>query len=150
MADQSLGVLTAGISGIGTRKAELYGAQILEALRRYSGGERSPDPEPSRTATPAEETIHLLKEGNSFEDIARLRGRRVETVVGMVATLVEQGKIAFQANWVRPDLLPGIEQAVRELGPQWLKPLKERVPEATYEEIRLVVASARAVDKGPG
>jgi hypothetical protein len=41
-------------------------------------------------------------------------------------------------------MLEQIEAAIGESGLQWLKPLKERVPDATYDEIRLVVAKRRS------
>jgi uncharacterized protein YpbB len=38
-----------------------------------------------------------------------------------------------------------VEEAVRRLGAQWLKPLREALPpEITYDQIRLVVAHVRA------
>ena len=50
---------------------------------------------------PAEETIRLLGEGRSFEEIANLRGRQLASVVGLVATLVEKGELQFQtAGWM--------------------------------------------------
>jgi uncharacterized protein YpbB len=40
-----------------------------------------------------------------------------------------------------------IEEVVRRLGSQWLKPLREALPpEITYEQIRLVVAFVRRED----
>jgi ATP-dependent DNA helicase RecQ len=133
-----------GIEGIGERKAQQYGLEILRALERFQSGERAAAELPAPPlSTPAQETLQLLQSGKTFAEIAELRGRQVGTVVGLIATMVEQGKLDFRPDWVRPEILQTVETAAGELGHQWLKPLKERVPEASYEEIRLVVAKLR-------
>ena len=139
------------VSGIGTRKAEMYGSEILAALDRYRSGVRAAPAPALPPSGSASETIRLLEEGNSFEQIAAIRGRQLGTVVGQVATLVEQGKYEFRPDWIRPGMIDQIEAAAVETGFQWLKPLKERVPEATFDEIRLVVAKLRseALPHGP-
>jgi ATP-dependent DNA helicase RecQ len=134
-----------GITGIGERKAQQYGMEILRALERFQSGERAlAQKSPEDLSSPAQETLKLLDSGKTFEEIAQLRGRQVSTVVGLIATMVEQGKVAFRPEWIRPELLEPIESAASAVGHQWLKPLKERVPEATYDEIRLIVAKLRS------
>jgi ATP-dependent DNA helicase RecQ len=86
------------VSGIGERKAELYGRQILDALQRFSAGARSTSPD--RRITPSEETIGLIQEGKTLEEIATIRGRRLSTIVSMVSDLVERGLVDFQHGWV--------------------------------------------------
>lgn len=131
------------VSGIGERKAELYGQSILAALRRFQEGARAAAPPPKKTA-PAMETLRLLQEGKSFAEIAETRGRQISTVVNGVAGLVENGSIDFNPNWVDRNKLSVIEAACAKLGAEWLKPLKEALPpEITYDEIRLVVARHR-------
>jgi hypothetical protein len=62
----------------------------------------------------------------------------------MVADLVEKGRIAYRVEWVGEDDHKVIAEAIGKLGAQWLKPLREALPERiTYDQIRLVVASAR-------
>src|SRR6202790_1780808 len=68
------------VSGIGERKAELYGQQILEALRRFESGSRS-SPAPERRLDPAAETMRLLAEGRTLDEIAAIRGRQRSTIV---------------------------------------------------------------------
>jgi ATP-dependent DNA helicase RecQ len=135
----------AKVSGIGARKAEMYGTEILAALDRFRSGARAAAvPAPPPNSGPAEETIQLLEKGHTFEQIAAIRGRQLASVVGLVAGLIEQGKYEFRPDWIRPGMLEQIEAAIGESGLQWLKPLKERVPDATYDEIRLVVAKRRS------
>jgi ATP-dependent DNA helicase RecQ len=134
-----------GITGIGERKAEVYGRGILGALERYRNGARAASlPSSEKKTAPALETMRLLAEGRSFEDIAKTRGRQVATVVNAVANLVERGDLEFQAEWIDRNKLAVIEAACARLGVNGLKPLKDALPpEVTYDEIRLVVARLR-------
>ena len=134
------------ITGIGERKADLYGQGILSALRQYREGARASVPLEMKTA-PALETLQLLTQGKTFEEIAQIRGRQIATVVNAVANLVEKGELEFRPDWIDRNKLAVIEAACASLdlqGLQRLKPLKEALPpEITYEEIRLVVAWVR-------
>jgi ATP-dependent DNA helicase RecQ len=134
------------ITGIGERKADLYGQGILSVLRQYREGARAAAPPEKKTA-PALETLQLLAEGKSFEDIARIRGRQISTVVNAVAGLVEKGELEFRAEWIDRSRLLMIEAACATLGLdrlERLKTLKDALPpEITYDEIRLVVARLR-------
>jgi ATP-dependent DNA helicase RecQ len=131
------------ISGIGERKAELYGQSILDALARFHNGARS-TPILQPKTKPAEETMQLLAEGQSLEQIARIRGRQLKSVVDLVASLVEKGSFEFQDSWVDSEKRASIEAACAQLGVEKLKPIKEALPEeVTFEEIRLVVAGLR-------
>jgi ATP-dependent DNA helicase RecQ len=134
------------ITGIGERKADLYGRAILSALRQYREGARASAPLEMKTA-PALETLQLLTQGKTFEEIAQIRGRQIATIVNAVANLVEKGELEFRPEWIDRNKLAVIEAACASLdveGLQRLKPLKESLPpEVTYEEIRLVVACLR-------
>jgi ATP-dependent DNA helicase RecQ len=131
------------ITGIGERKAEVYGQGILAALRRYGKGARATALPEKRTA-PALETMRLLAQGRSFEEIAQIRGRQLTTVVNAVANLVERGDLEFQPAWIDRNKQAVIEAACAKFGMEWLKPLKDALPpEVTYDEIRLVVARLR-------
>jgi len=132
-----------GVNGFGERKIELYGKQILEALAQFKNGVRASEAAQPKSR-PAEETLHLLAEGNSFQEIARIRGRQLGSVIGMVAELIEKGHLEFQPGWVDAEKQVLIEAACERLGLEWLKPLKEALPlEITHDEIRLVVARLR-------
>src|SRR5438034_1168732 len=83
-------------AGTGVKKAEIYGQEIFAALQAFESGARAKPVSTEVTSTPALETIRLLGEGRTFEEIAQVRSRTLGTVVGMVANLVETGKIEFQ------------------------------------------------------
>ena len=121
-------------------------ARILAALQRYREGARA-TALPEKKTAPALETLQLLAEGKSFEDIAQIRGRQIATVVNAVAGLVEKGELEFRPEWIDRNKLAVIEAACASLGLERLerlKTLKDALPpEITYEEIRLVVARLR-------
>jgi ATP-dependent DNA helicase RecQ len=131
------------ITGIGERKAEMFGQEILDAMARFRGGSRAALPAEKKTA-PALETLSLLAQGKTFEEIAQTRGRQLSTVVNAVAGLVESGDVEFRPEWVDRNRLPMIEAACTTIGTERLKDLKTALPpEITYDEIRLVVARLR-------
>jgi ATP-dependent DNA helicase RecQ len=130
------------ITGIGERKAELYGRQILDALKRFRDGARAAAPD--KKITPSEETILLIGQGKTLDEIAALRGRRRSTIVSMVSDLVERGLVEFQDGWVDEGRQREIEAVAANLGLERITPVKEALPpDFTFDEIRLVVADLR-------
>lgn len=133
----------AEITGFGQRKIELYGQQIQEAMEQFRQGARA-SAVVEKKSRPAEETLRLLIQGHSFEEIAKIRGRRETTIISLVAALVEKGEVQFQNAWVDHNRQAVIQAACAKYGLQWLKPLKDALPpEISYDEIRLVVAHMR-------
>jgi ATP-dependent DNA helicase RecQ len=131
------------VPGFGERKTELYGREILDAIARFRDGARANDLE-AKTIAPAEETLRLLEEGKTLEEIAQIRGRQLSSVAGLVAELVERGDIDFERGWIKADHQQEIEEVCARLGTKKLTPLKEALPESiTYDEIKLVVAHLR-------
>jgi ATP-dependent DNA helicase RecQ len=131
------------VSGFGERKAARYGQQILAVLDRFGKGGRAV-PLPEKDSRPAAETLRLLQEGRSFEEIAGIRGRQVSTVISAVVSLVETGELAFQSGWVAEARQALIEAACAQHGVERLRPLKDALPpEITFQEVRLVVARVR-------
>jgi len=130
------------ITGIGERKAKLYGRHILDALKRFRDGARAAVAE--KKITPSEETMRLIEDGKSLDEIALIRGRRRSTIVSMVSDLVERGLLEYDESWVAEDRQKQIEAAATDLGLEKCSPIKEALPEDfTYDEIRLVVANLR-------
>jgi ATP-dependent DNA helicase RecQ len=134
------------IAGIGERKAEIYGHPILDALEKFRQGQRAGGVE--RKTKPADETLHLLNEGKTLEQIAQLRGRQLSTIVSAVANLLETGQVEFQSGWVSQEKQSVIGAACARVGLEQLKPLKDILPpEVTYDEIRLVVGRLRRAQR---
>ncbi len=131
------------ITGIGERKAELYGRQILDALKRFRDGARAVAAN-GKKITPSEETMRLIEDGKSLDEIALIRGRRRSTIVSMVSDLVERGLLEYDDTWIAEDRQKQIESAASGLGLERYSLIKEALPEDfTYDEIRLVVANLR-------
>jgi ATP-dependent DNA helicase RecQ len=135
------------VPGIGEKKADVYGAEILQALRNFGDGARAA-PAVAREPAPAEQTLRLLNEGRSFEEIARIRARLVSTIVCTVANLIETGQVKLDPKWISPDAQPLIEAACLKQGVERLKDIKDAVPPyVSFEDIRLVVAHLRAENR---
>ena len=133
------------VSGFGEKKIEAYGAQVLEAIQEYRAGARAAASD-AKISKPAEETLRLLNEGRTFEEIARARNRRTQAVVSLIAEMIERGEARFQAGWFSAERFGQIAEACRRLGMDRLKPLKEALAaDVTYEEIKLVVAHLRSL-----
>ncbi len=132
------------VTGIGEKKADTYGREILAAIRRFGEGERAALPQ--KKTAPMLETLQLVRSGKTLQEIAGIRGRQLSTVINTVAGLVERGELEFCAAWIEPNKLSVIEAACARAGPEVerLKPLKDSLPpDITYDEIRLVVARNR-------
>jgi len=135
------------VPGIGEKKADVYGADILQALRSFGDGARA-TPSAAKEPTPAEQTLRLLNEGRHFEEIARIRARQISTVVCTVASLIETGQVKLEPTWISPDAQPLIEAACVKQGIERLKDIKDALPPyISFEDIRLVVAHLRAENR---
>jgi len=135
------------ITGIGEKKADVYGAEILQVLRNFSDGARAAAPV-SKEPTPAEQTLKLLNEGRSFEEIARIRARQLSTIICTVASLIETAQVKLDPKWISPDAQPLIEEACLRQGVERLKDIKDALPPyVSFDDIRLVVAHLRAENR---
>jgi ATP-dependent DNA helicase RecQ len=135
------------ITGIGEKKADVYGAEILQVLRNFDGGARA-TVTVAKEPAPAEQTLKLLNEGRTFEEIARIRARQLSTIICTVASLIETAQVKLDPKWISPDAQPLIEQACLKLGVERLKDIKDALPPyVSFDDIRLVVAHLRAENR---
>jgi len=90
------------VTGFGERKAELYGSEIFAAFEAYRNGPAPPAQRaPRGVAGFARRRDRApVGGGKSFEEIARIRGRQFQTVINMVADLVEKGRLEYRLEWV--------------------------------------------------
>jgi ATP-dependent DNA helicase RecQ len=134
------------VPGIGEKKAETYGREVLAALQRFRQGDRAHSVQ--QESKPAEETLRLLNAGKGLAEIAQIRGRQLSTVVTTVAGLMEAGQVEFQDAWVSSERQSVIEAACAKLGTHSLKALKDSLPpEIDYDEIKLIVAKVRKLER---
>jgi ATP-dependent DNA helicase RecQ len=131
------------VHGFGEKKTEKYGAAIFAAIGKFEAGARVERRQAPRLSV-ADQTVQLLAGGKSLEEIAEVRGRRVQTVVEQVADLVEEGRVAYDNGWVPAEIATAIENAARSAAGARLKVIKDSLPgNVTYDQIRLVVARLR-------
>jgi ATP-dependent DNA helicase RecQ len=131
------------VTGFGQRKAQMYGPQLFAALERFREGARA-SAVPKPISRPAAATKHLLDEGQSFAEIAAIRGRQLSTIVNSVAELIENGDVEFKDGWVDPTRQKEIQEACARLGTGGLRPIKDAVSaEINFDDIRLVSAKIR-------
>ncbi len=132
-----------GVPGFGVAKTQTYGPQVIEVIKKFRAGSRA-GARTEKMSCPAEETIRLLAQGKTLEEIAQHRERQLGSVTNLVADLIEEGRLAFQPNWVASPKRTQIEQACKRLGIERLRTIKDALPEEiTYDEIRLVIAHIR-------
>jgi len=114
--------------------------------QRSANSSRAPAPTKTTEKKPParQETLKLVLEGKTLEEIARMRGRQLGSVLELVASMVEGGELAFQSGWVEAEKYAEIEKACAQHGMDRIKPLKDSLPpEITFEQIRLVAAHLR-------
>jgi ATP-dependent DNA helicase RecQ len=132
------------IYGFGERKTESYGREILAAISHFRQGARAPRPSIEKMPPAREQTLQLIMQGRTLDEIATLRGRQLSSVVELVASMVESGETNFRSSWVEAGKFTEIEKACAQHGTERLRTLKDALPpEITFEEIKLVVARVR-------
>jgi ATP-dependent DNA helicase RecQ len=132
------------IYGFGERKTESYGREILAAISHFREGARAPRTTIEKMPPTREQTLGLIMQGKTLDEIATVRGRQRSSVVELVASMVESGEIEFRSGWVDAGKYAEIEKACAQHGTERLRTLKDALPpEITYEEIKLVAARVR-------
>jgi ATP-dependent DNA helicase RecQ len=155
------------ISGVGQAKLEKYGEQFVEFIKEYikendiepyRSGNFSGVEEPLSTAdqknnsrnprkindtnkTPSfMETYSLLTEGQSLEEISRVRDLSPRTVEGHIIQAATEGLSVVWSRFFTPDEETLILEKVSEIGAEKLTPLKEALPdEISYFAIKAVL-----------
>ncbi len=144
------------IPGVGERKVQDYGDAVLACIAGFgvpSSELQVPGPQakrpseietrPSKLALSptAHRTLDLFREGRSPDEIGTTRGLAPSTIEGHLADAIECGELALD-GLVDRERQRAIEQAIDEVGPDLLTPIRERLGEDYgYGEIRFVRAA---------
>jgi ATP-dependent DNA helicase RecQ len=97
----------------------------------------------------AKESLRLLGDGLSLAEIAKKRGRSLQSVENLIGAMVERCQCDYRPEWVAAPKYELICEAGARIGWKRLKPIKELLPEeVTYGEIRLVAAYQRLQARG--
>jgi ATP-dependent DNA helicase RecQ len=146
------------VYGIGARKVDDFGDQLVRAIVGYcqrgqvpmdipaapSTAARSAAPKPPKE--PAVNATRALafkqfREGAAVEDVMHQTGRSRSTIMDYLCDFVRREKPASIDTWLAGDVYQRVAAAIAEHGSQRLKPLyvalDEQIP---YDEIRLVIA----------
>jgi len=146
------------ISGIGEVRLREHGPdllRIIDAMCAARGLERdvalAPRPPKERSRSPRvnvakAESIRLLQEGLTLEEVMERTGRARSTVLGDLCEIIEDG--VYQPSlrlFMSEDDEHAIRKAAAQAGLDRLRPIKEIVGDAiSYDAIHLVVATLRA------
>ena len=167
------------VSGVGRAKLEDLGGPFLERINAYAREQGWPEPsdaarseparsepvrsEPARKGSPAakaprvvnqsyRETGQLISEGASLAETAEARGLVVNTVIGHLERLSEEG---IDVDWRHllpsPEHRAEIEAAFEVVGDQLLRPVFDELGgQFSYEEIRLTRLARRSAALAAG
>lgn len=91
------------------------------------------------------ETLELIHQECSIEQIMEQRGLARSTVWDHVAKLVKMGEISAR-EFVAQDKIDRIVQTVMRLHDARLKNVKKELPDISYDEIKTVTADKRLID----
>ena len=139
------------ISGVGDTKLEQFGDRFLSVVRdhalAHSLDERAIPAQKRKRADRVrrlgptyDQTMELLQQGMSIEEIAKERGLAQSTIVGHLDRLAQAGKKLDFAPLLPPKWrFDRIRAVLTETGGEFLSPVKEVLgDDFSYEEIRIV------------
>ncbi|HEY6541192.1 MAG TPA: DNA helicase RecQ, partial [Ktedonobacteraceae bacterium] len=155
------------ISGVGARKLEAFYYSFTNEIRAYCEehglemelGTVKP-PKIKAAEKPAKEssaslptgsvtrqlTLAMFKQGLSIDEIAQNRNLSRGTILTHLAELLESGESLDMERLIRPERYDVIAAALREVGGELLKPVKDFLgDEYSYDEIRLVRAATKQI-----
>ena len=149
------------IFGVGKAKLEEYSDEFLRVIREHAELPQLQDHSiaqaPEREHKSARglsqtyaQTMNLLRQGLSLEEVARRRGLAKSTVIGHIERCVEVGEELDISPWLpSPERRLRIEAAFRETESMLLGKMRERLgDDYSYEELRLVRVSQTQKRKG--
>ncbi len=146
----------ANITGVGEVKLEKYGEAFANSISEFCTS-RGVEPKPIKSKRPArvvkekrpseaktstiQETFALYKRGFSLGEMAQERSLNIRTIVNHLEALILSGEDIVIEHIVPLERQTRIVEAMQEVGPEVLRPIKEKLGVGvSYEEIRLVRA----------
>jgi ATP-dependent DNA helicase RecQ len=131
-----------GVSGVGEKKMEQYGAVFLEEIRRFYQDSSQYDI-PKTKASTYQQTLEMHQQGLSVKEISRARQLSETTIWGHLAKLLQEGEAIAWETLLTKQQVSEIQAKAEELGigPEAaLKPLFEALGERYgYGVLRLVL-----------
>ena len=128
----------AEISGVGTHKLTQYGQKFVSEIRAFCQEQKLPVALPASTHMV---TMQFYQQGLSVEEIANKRGFTERTIITHLSELLEMKQPVDLNRLVSLELQKPIIQAIKTVGADSLKTLREHLGEDyRYEDIQLVRA----------
>lgn len=136
------------MKGVGNVKYERYGEVFLDAILEYRENTGSNAPKKlhksssrkSNKAKSHEITYRLYRQGKSIEEIAHERELVEETIFNHLVKCQNEGKEMDWSNMVDKGLEKQVVAAIDEVGSNYLKPIKEKLPDSiSYLDIKKVL-----------
>lgn len=137
------------IKGAGQKKYESYGEIFMGEISLFleekgiAPIEREKEPKASKKSnkTPShEETFELYRKGQTIEEIAQIRGVKKDTILAHLIKCEEEGKDVNWQEMTDKKIEKIVLEAVDQVGMEYLKPIKELLPEEiSYYDIKVVL-----------
>jgi ATP-dependent DNA helicase RecQ len=146
------------IAGIGEIRLRDYGNELLQLIDTHCTARnldrdvplapRAPRDKPraSKTTAAKSESLRLLQQGSSIEEVMERTGRARSTIVNDLSELIEEGRYHPSLRlWMSEETETTIRSAIEQAGMDRLKPIREITgEEVSYDQIRIVLATIRA------
>ncbi len=152
------------ISGVGERKLEKYGSAFIEEIRSFGPrlvqrnilADSVHSPQIRSTAKASkdkvlshQQTFLLYQEGYTLEDIARVRNVTALTVQQHLVRCGLDGQAIPWDDFIPIEQEPLILDAIRQVGRERLRPIKELLPEEVeWFTIQAVLEKYKSPDEG--
>jgi ATP-dependent DNA helicase RecQ len=128
----------AEISGVGSHKLNQYGDKFVAEIRAFCQEQKLPVAIPTSTNMV---TMQFYQQGLSVEEIAQKRGFTERTIITHLSELLEMNQPVDLNRLVALELQNIIIQAIKTVGADSLRNIKEQLGEDyRYEDIQLVRA----------
>ncbi|MBK0382201.1 DNA helicase RecQ [Pedobacter sp. SD-b] len=122
------------ISGVGEHKLFKYGDAFLNVIQGFSSSHD--------TKSTYQETLKMLRQNISIEEIAAIRNLAETTVYSHIAQLYLSGQVDSLSKYVNEDEINSVKEAVKIVGDtKIMKPIFEHLKETVpYHKIRMALA----------
>ncbi|NIA03279.1 MAG: RecQ family ATP-dependent DNA helicase, partial [Nitrospirae bacterium] len=128
------------IIGVGEYKLEKYGDIFLSEIAEHSA--KNDTGHSKKLSNTQLETLSLYKQNLSIEHIAEVRNLGFSTIIGHIEKLILAGEIDSIDDWVDQEKQQTIQEAIADVGSEFLSPIKEKLGDGyLYEDIKLVRAA---------
>ncbi len=144
------------VKGMGKKKTEQYGDELLEIIATYCNDENIEAPEETTPVAKKPKKVRedtkkisfgLYREGKSIDEIATERGLSIHTIESHLAHFVQEGEIAVQ-EFVAEEKVALIMKQFDGSEDLTMAPVKEALGETvSWGELRFVVSHIRSLSK---